>query len=45
MDEFICAVAVMHRGTAAEQLRMLFEVCVRHICVCVIVAGDGFGDR
>ena len=28
LEEFVCAVAVMHRGTAPEQLRMLFEVCV-----------------
>eukprot|EP00752_Nemacystus_decipiens_P010349 g9219.t1 len=26
LEEFVCAVAVMHRGTAPEQLRMLFEV-------------------
>lgn len=26
LDEFMCAMAVMHRGTAPEQLRMLFEV-------------------
>lgn len=27
LEEFICAVAVMHTGNAPEQLRMLFEVC------------------
>ncbi|CAN0067732.1 unnamed protein product, partial [Sphacelaria rigidula] len=26
LEEFMCAVAVMHRGSAPEQLRMLFEV-------------------
>lgn len=34
LEEFVCAVAVMHRGTAPEQLRMLFEVrCQMHVCL------------